>query len=426
MRYVLVMAFSLFLFPAVLTADEPISLERILDRYFEAVGGRAALEGLNTRSITGRYEEHLAYKDPTDRSFAIEAEAAFPDQWILVEKDPAGTKTQGSDGKTGWKREQDRVESHASITRSITAWWLDPRGPLRLQDYFPDLKKGPQETRDGRTEYVVISQALGAERGKLCFDAETGLLIRIGFHKELLDYKEKDGIKIPYRLRFGRKGGHHDFVIEEVKNNRLIPADWFAQPDPKAGRKDPFIGISESKVLPLLKNLPFVHGGMNVPAKDGRLLYDLIVEHRLRRGLEIGTSNGYSALWLGLGFRRTGGKVITLEIEEEPAREAAENFRKADLDDVIDLRVNDAFKEIPKLEGTFDFVFIDAWKPDYIKFLDLVRDRVVPGGVITAHNISSHGRDMQDFLKAIQNDPGLETTLHRISRAGVSISFKRK
>jgi predicted O-methyltransferase YrrM len=190
--------------------------------------------------------------------------------------------------------------------------------------------------------------------------------------------------------------------------------------------KDPFEGIRDEKVLPMLKHLPYRHGGMNVPAVDGRLLYDIIKDHGYVRGLEIGTSNGYSALWLGLAFKENGGKLITIEIEPQRAREAMENFRHAGLDDVIQIRVNNALREIPLLEGEFDFVFIDAWKPDYIKYLELILPRMKPGGVITSHNVSSQGGSMQGFLKEISENPSLETTIDHSSRAGMSISYVKK
>ncbi len=186
---------------------------------------------------------------------------------------------------------------------------------------------------------------------------------------------------------------------------------------------DPFQGINDEQVLPMLKHLPYRHGGMNVPAEDGRLLYDIIMEKGYQRGLEIGTSNGYSALWLGMAFKQTGGKLITLEIEPQRAREAQENFQHAGLDNIIESRINDALREIPALEGKFDFVFIDAWKPDYIKYLELILPKMKPGGVITAHNVTSQGSSVRDFLEEIQTNPKLTTTINRRSRAGVSISY---
>jgi caffeoyl-CoA O-methyltransferase len=188
-------------------------------------------------------------------------------------------------------------------------------------------------------------------------------------------------------------------------------------------QNDPFLGITDEKVLPMLKHLPYRHGVMNVPAVDGRLLYDIILDKAYKKGLEIGTSNGYSALWLGLAFKQTGGSLITLEIEPQRAREAQENFEYAGLDDIIDSRITDALKEIPALEGKFDFVFIDAWKPDYIKYLELILPKMKPGGVITAHNVTSQGSSMRDFLDEIHQNPKLTTTIDHSSRAGVSISY---
>ncbi len=189
---------------------------------------------------------------------------------------------------------------------------------------------------------------------------------------------------------------------------------------------DPFKGITDEVVLPMLKRLPYNQGGMNVPAVDGRLLYNIITENEYKRGLEIGTSNGYSGLWQGLAFRETGGKMITIEIEERRAKEARENFKKAGLDGVIDSRINDAFKEIPKIEGDFDFIFLDAWKPDYIKFYKMLYPRLKVGGTLTAHNVRGQAYQMKDFLEEIQNNPDLETVINRDSSAGVSISVKKK
>jgi len=89
------------------------------------------------------------------------------------------------------------------------------------------------------------------------------------------------------------------------------------------------------------------------------------------------------------------------------------------------LRAADAFEEIPGLEGSFDFVFIDAWKPDYLAFFELIRDRVVPGGTIAAHNVTSHADDMRDYLRAVQADPDFVTTVHEISSQGMTVSVRR-
>jgi HEAT repeat protein len=124
-----------------------------------------------------------------------------------------------------------------------------------------------------------------------------------------------------------------------------------------------------------------------------------------------------------MAFQETGGELVTIEIDREPGEEARRNVQRAGLEDVVDVRIADAFAEIPRIRGDFDFVFIDAWKPDYMKFLELLRDRVSPGGALVAHNVTNYARDMQDFLKAIREDTGLETTLLEISAEGMSVSF---
>lgn len=196
---------------------------------------------------------------------------------------------------------------------------------------------------------------------------------------------------------------------------------WFSEAD----GADPYQGLDDPKVVQVLKSIYGKPGRWNVPPEDGRFLYDLVIKHGLKRGLEIGTSNGYSALWLGLAFRKTGGKLITMEIDQERAREARQNFQDAGLTDVIELKIGDAFKIIPTLAGEFDFVFLDAWKEDYKKFLDLVYPRVKRGGVITAHNVISHADGMRDFLDAILSHPGLQSRIHRTSSAGISVSYKK-
>jgi caffeoyl-CoA O-methyltransferase len=189
----------------------------------------------------------------------------------------------------------------------------------------------------------------------------------------------------------------------------------------RAADETVFEGIHDNTVLPLLRNLTRQFGGPNVPAEDGRLLYDLIIERGYTRGLEIGTSNGYSGLWIGLALKQNNGTLTTLEIDPRAADEARENFKKAGFEEIIEVVTADALEGIPRVEGTFDFVFIDAHKPDYKKYYDLIRNRMKTGGAITAHNVSDRDWSMADFVEAIQNDPGLETVIHSANTMSVSI-----
>lgn len=166
-------------------------------------------------------------------------------------------------------------------------------------------------------------------------------------------------------------------------------------------------------------------GMMNVPRADGEFLHDLVVQRRYRRALEIGTSNGYSAVWIALALRKTGGRLITLEIDARRADLAAENFKRLGLDPYVELRRGDALTLVPAIEGPFDFVFIDAWKEDYPKYLQLILPKVTAGGAILAHNVLSHAPELRAFVEILQKHPQLETHIERRSSAGISVSIKK-
>ena len=97
-----------------------------------------------------------------------------------------------------------------------------------------------------------------------------------------------------------------------------------------------------------------------VSEEDGRFLRFLVVSSGAKRVVEIGGANGYSAIWIGLGLRETGGRLVTIEYDPARAKDAEANIRAAGLSDVVQVVAGDAFKAIPGLTGTFDFVFLDA------------------------------------------------------------------
>ena len=166
-------------------------------------------------------------------------------------------------------------------------------------------------------------------------------------------------------------------------------------------------------------------GQLAVSEEDGRFLRLMIASTGRKRALEIGGASGYSAIWMAQGLRATGGKLVTIEYDAERAKELAENIRKAGLSDIVQVVAGDAFAEIPKLQGTFDFVFLDAWKRDYKKFFDLMYPRLDKGGLFTAHNVVNKRSEMGDFLDAIQRNPSLWTTIVSPSGEGISLSYKR-
>jgi caffeoyl-CoA O-methyltransferase len=166
-------------------------------------------------------------------------------------------------------------------------------------------------------------------------------------------------------------------------------------------------------------------GQLAVSEEDGRFLRVMIATRGARRVLEIGGASGYSAIWMGSGVRETGGRLVTIEYDATRARELTDNVRRAGLSDVVQVVAGDAFQQIPKLEGTFDFVFLDAWKKDYKRFFDLVYPRLDARGVFVAHNVVNKKSEMEDFLATIHKHPSLWTTIVSPSSEGMSVSLKR-
>jgi caffeoyl-CoA O-methyltransferase len=166
---------------------------------------------------------------------------------------------------------------------------------------------------------------------------------------------------------------------------------------------------------------------MNVPEVDGQTLHDLIVKHKYTRALEIGTSTGHSGIWMAWALSKTGGTLITIDIDERRHRQALKNFEAAGVSKFIVARLGDAHALVPALEGPFDFVFSDADKDWYRNYLDAVLPKLEVGGVYVTHNVSPgrrRGGASGDYLTYLKSLPLLETTVDSRG-AGMSISYKR-
>ena len=167
---------------------------------------------------------------------------------------------------------------------------------------------------------------------------------------------------------------------------------------------------------------------LNVPESDAELLYDLVLKGGYKSALEIGTSTGHSGIYIAWALSKTGGRLITIDIDEERHKTAVENFRNAGLSEFIDARLADAHTLVKELPGPFDFVFSDAdkgWLKNY--FID-IDPKLVVGGCYTTHNItgrysySGYGQGSYfDYVKSLKN---YETTLNN-EGGGMLISYKR-
>lgn len=172
----------------------------------------------------------------------------------------------------------------------------------------------------------------------------------------------------------------------------------------------------------------------NVPYADGQLLYEIIIKNKYTRALEIGTSTGHSATWIAWALSKTGGKLITIEIEESRYKQALENFKEAGLSEYIDARLANAHDLVEELEGPFDFIFSDADKDWYTNYFKALAPKLSVGGCYVTHNVSAGGFGMGrfggrggasgDYYSYVTSLPNFESTVNN-SGAGVLISYKR-
>jgi caffeoyl-CoA O-methyltransferase len=182
----------------------------------------------------------------------------------------------------------------------------------------------------------------------------------------------------------------------------------------------------ERKILDVLDDMDRSQRYMeNVPQEDGRLLRLLTEAIGARYVVEIGTSSGYSGLWLCLALRSTGGRLTTFEIDPQRAALARKNFKRAGVDHLVTIVEGDAHREVLKLKAPIDLVFIDADKPGYIDYLNKLLPLVRPGGLILGHNMNSPAPDPA-YVKAITTNPDLETLFLFMEGAGIGVTLKKR
>lgn len=199
----------------------------------------------------------------------------------------------------------------------------------------------------------------------------------------------------------------------------------FAQSD----SRDP----ADQKVAAFLEKMRGQWRDMNVPEADGRALYEIIVKNNYKSALEIGTSTGHSAIWIAWALRKTGGKLITIDIDEPRHKQALAHFKEAGLSDIIDARLADAHDLVERLPGPFDFVFIDADKEWYTNYAKAVISKLLTGGCIAAHNVTRarpergfRPRGTGEYYDYMLTLPDFESSLVAESPAGLAVSYKKK
>lgn len=126
---------------------------------------------------------------------------------------------------------------------------------------------------------------------------------------------------------------------------------------------------------------------LSVGREAGILLYLLTTGARSRRILELGTSYGYSTVWLAAAARATGGKVLSLELRDFKIEHARQALTRAGLSSRVEFHQGDCLETLKTLPGPFDFVLLDVWKDLYLPCFELVHPKLAPGAIIAADNM---------------------------------------
>jgi predicted O-methyltransferase YrrM len=152
-----------------------------------------------------------------------------------------------------------------------------------------------------------------------------------------------------------------------------------------------------------------------IPRETGRFLAILAASAPSGTWLEIGTSGGYSALWLSLACRELGQKLVTFEILEEKVNLARETFRSAGIEDYVRLVHGDARKFLNDYED-ISFCFLDAEKDVYLECYETLVPRMVPGGLLVADNIKSHEEILKPMVERALADERVDALVVPIDR----------
>ena len=167
---------------------------------------------------------------------------------------------------------------------------------------------------------------------------------------------------------------------------------------------------------------------LSVPRKDGQFLNLLTKATRAKNVLEVGTSQGYSTIWMSLGLEETGGHITTIDIAPEKVELAKKNVEQAGLTHRVTFKLGDAHEVVPTLDGPFDFVFLDADKegqPDYFK--KLYPKKLLPGGIIAVHNAIRMRDAMKDYLDMISQHPDFDSVILSLTMDdGFSVSYRKR
>ena len=165
----------------------------------------------------------------------------------------------------------------------------------------------------------------------------------------------------------------------------------------------------------------------NIPRKTANLINMFIKMMGVKNALEIGTSNGYSGIWIAKALKETGGKLKTIEFYEKRQSLAIDNFKKCEVFDIITPIQGSACEVIENFDVNefFDFVFIDANKREYVKYFELIKPHLTPKALIVADNITSHAEKVQSFIDAVNADDEFQYEIVDVP-GGILLAFRNQ
>jgi caffeoyl-CoA O-methyltransferase len=159
----------------------------------------------------------------------------------------------------------------------------------------------------------------------------------------------------------------------------------------------------------------------NVPTADGRMIRILTESVNAKLAVEVGTSTGISGLWFSMALDKTGGRLLTHDIDPGRIATARANFKKAGMDRLITVVEGDARQTLKRIKDPIDVVFIDADKEGYVEYLNILLPLVRPGGLILAHNTDM----VRDYMRVVTTNPDLETVVFS-EGGGLAITLKKR